>query len=520
MVKGILLQILVKAALGALLVLVLYGVIPDLAIILILFVGWRFTALVAEALRQPISAEQWDARRAALTRMLKTLTPEQVSRRAAGLRLDPRLSASELAQAQIDRAIRAFGPTRSKRELFADALGVLAFALLIPIDVALYTKDIFSLRASQHWGWDGAIVAALSLAAYAWPYRSFKSPDQADLRIWWWTLPFAVSLLAMTHAVHSRHPYLNPFNPDRDRLAAERVLSLKNNVVAGAYADWVLRYARDLDQRGDMPGAIHFYREALRLNPHFPDAYARLAALEHHAPNAGDNRTPPAPAPATPDWPADSPVTPPPRRHIDPQLENIEGCTIVIVPVGKVPDVLLDAVGDVIHRELDLPVCVSPDAVSLPPHTRVRGLATGPQWEIASLVQAFTNSIAVFPRAPVKYLLVTPVDIYMEDVNYVFSTTGPWGAVLSFARFGGPNGDDPRLTQRTAKQALGALLKSFGIPASTDRNDVTSYTSSLEEFDAKGNRPNAETLSLFRQAVADINRKWLNHLAQSRRTAP
>jgi predicted Zn-dependent protease len=408
-------------------------------------------------------------------------------------------------------------PPRSKRELFADALGVLAFALLIPIDVALYTKEIFSFSASQHWGWDGAIVAALSLAVYAWPYRSFKSPDQADLRIWWWTLPFALSLLAMTHAVHTRHPYLNPFNPDRDRLAAERVLSLKNNVVAGAYADWVLRYARDLDERGDTQGAIHFYREGLRLNPNHRDAYARLVALESQAADIPeDNGTSPAPGPEAAYWTADSPITPSPRRHIDAQLENVERCTVVIVPVGEVPDTLLDAVGYAIHHELDLPVYVSPDAVPLPPHTRVRGLVTGPQWDAASLVQAFTNSISVFPRAPVKYLLVTPVDIYIEDANYVFSSTGAWGTVLSFARFGGPNGDDSLLRQRTAKQALGALLKSFNIPASTDRNDVTSYTSSLEEFDAKGNRPNAETLRLFRQAIADINHKWQNYLTKQR----
>ncbi len=517
MVKGILLQILLKVALAALVVLVLYGVIPDLAIILILFVGWRFTALVAEALRKPVSAEHWAIHRAALTRTLETLTPEELSGRAEDLNLDPRASPAEIAQAQIAETIPANVPLRSKRELCADALGVLAFALLIPVDVALYTKDIFSLRASQHWGWDGAIVAALSLAVYAWPYRSFKSPDQADLRIWWWTLPFALSLLAMTHAVHTRHPYLNPFNPDRDRLAAERVLSLKNNVVAGAYADWVLRYARDLDQQGDTRGAIHYYREALRLNPTYRDAYARLATLENQAAaSPGDNGTSSAPNPAAPYWTAGSPVTPPPRRHIDAQLENVEGCTVVIVPVGEVPGTLLDAVGYVIHHELDLPVYVSPDAVPLPPHTRVRGLATGPQWNVASLVQAVTNSITVFPRAPVKYLIVTPVDIYIEDANYVFSGTGPWGAVLSFARFGGPNGDDPLLLQRTAKQSLGALLKSFNIPASTDRNDVTSYTSSLGEFDAKGGRPNAETLKLFRQAVADINRKWQNYRAKQR----
>lgn len=517
MLKGILFHFLLKAILAALLVLVLYGVIPDLDIVLILFVGWRFTALAGEALRKPVSAEQWDVRRAALTQILEKLAPEQRTRRAVWLKLDPRLSAAELAQAQIERAIRTFVPPRAKRELFADALGVLAFAILIPLDVALYTKDIFSLHASQRLGWDGAIVAAVSLAVYAWPYRGLKSSDQADLRIWWWVLPFALSLLALTHAVHTRHPYLNPFNPDRDRLAAERVLSLKNNIVAGVHADWVMRYARQLDERGETQGAIHFYREAVRLNPDYRNAYARLIALENQAGGVpGNNDISPAPDPRAPYWTADSSIIPPARRRIDARLENVEGCTVIIVPVGEVPDTLLDAVGYVIHQELNLPVYISPDMVPLPPHTRVHGLATGSQWDFPSLFRAFTNATPVLPRAPIKYLLVTPVDIYTEDVNYVFSGSSEWVNLLSFARFGGPNGDDPLLRQRTAKQALCALIKSFKIPASPDRNCVTSYVRGLEEFDTKGGRPNADTLKQFQQAVAHLNLGWQNYKARQR----
>jgi hypothetical protein len=44
------------------------------------------------------------------------------------------------------------------------------------------------------------------------------------------------------------------------------------------------------------------------------------------------------------------------------------------------------------------------------------------------------------------------------------------------------------------------LLKSFALPASSDRDCVTSYVRSLEEFDQKGNRPNAHTLALFQKA--------------------
>lgn len=401
-------------------------------------------------------------------------------------------------------------PPRRKRELGAEALGAVAFAILVPLDVALYSLDFFSFRLRQ--GWEGAALAAFCLGLYAWPRRWLKSPNYSRVRISWWVLSFVVALPLLNQAIETRHPYLNPLNPDHNRLAAERVLALRDNILAGSHADWVLRYARQVDEQGELLQAIRLYRQALRLDPGNRRAYARLASLEVQTSGA-----PPANAavsaiqPSEPYWTADRPVTRSPRRRIDLQLENVEGCTLIIVPVGEVSDGVLDAVGHVVRNELDVPVYVSPDPVPLPPHTRVRGLATGPQWDLDSLIQAFTNAAVVFPQAPVKYLLITPVDIYNGEANYVFSGSSEWGAVMSSARFGGPDVAESLVRQRTAKQALGALLKSFKIPPSPDRNCVTSYTSSLQEFDAKGMHANAETLKLFRQAVADLNRSWQEH---------
>ena len=517
MINGIFLNFLFKVILFALIALILYGVVPDLALILILFVVWRFSSLLAEAFRKPVSAGRLDAMRDGLTRMYERFTPEHRARRAAAFKLDSRLSARELAQAQVDKAAQRYRPPRPKRELTAEALGVIAFAILIPLDIALYTSDIFSFRASHHWGWEGVTVVTLCLGLYAWPYRALKSPDASDVRIWWWVLPFAIALLAMFHVVQTRHPYLDPFNPDRDRLAAERVLSLKNNVVAGAYADWVLRYARQLDQQGQSQQAIHFYREGLRLHANDRQAAARLAQLESQSGATVESQT--ASSSSTPYRTADKPVTKSPRQRIDSGLERVEGCTVVIVPVGNVSDYLLDTVGYVVHNELNLPVCISPDPVPLPPYTRRRGLATEPQWDVGSLIRAFTNATPVFPRAPIKFLLITPADIYIQDANYVFSSSGRWGAVLSSARFAAPDGDVSVLQQRTAKQALCAVLKSFDIPASTDRDCVTSYVSDLREFDAKGNRPDAETMKLFQQAVSVMNQRWQNYKAGAHITA-
>lgn len=517
MVKGILYKHLLKAILVALIALVLYGVFPGtgLAVILILFVVLRFTSLAAEAMRKPVPPERWEAMVGELTRELEPLTPEERAANAAALQLDPRLSAHELAQARVNNALRSYVPPRRKRELGVEALGAVAFAILVPLDVALYTRDFFSLRTPQ--GWEGAIVAALCLALYAWPHRWLKSADRSDARIGWWALTFVVALPLLSHAIEKHHPYLNPFNPDHHRLAAERVLALKNNVIAGHHADWVLRYARQLDDRGEWQQAIPFYREAIRLDANNREARARLAALAARSSGGTAGSAPtPAVVSSAPYWTTDKPVTKSPRGQIDSGLENVERCMVVIVAVGEVADDLLNAVGHVIHNELELPVCISTNTVPLPPHTRVRGLVTGRQWADDAIVQAFLKATGTFPKAPIKYVLITPVDIYHDDVSYVFSGSAEWGAVVSSARFGEPKGAGPLLRQRTAKQSLCALIKSFKVPMSTDRNCVTSYTRSLEEFDVKGNRPSAETLRLFRQAVADLNGGWQEYKATQR----
>ena len=514
MIKSILSQYLLKAILIALIALILYGVFPGtgLAIILAIFVGLRFTSLAAEALRKPVTPEGWDKMIGELAGYYEKLTPEGRAAKAVALRLDPHLSARDLAQAQVNRAINSYTPPRQKRELVAEALGAVAFAILIPLDLALYTRDFFSLRMGH--GWAAAGVAALCLGLYFWPHWRLKSPKLSEARIFWWAVPFICALPLFNHAIGTRHPYLNPFDPGHNRLAAERVLSLTNNIVAGRHADWVLRYAHQLDEQGESKQAIHFYREGLRLDAGNRAASARLASLEARSSGrVGANSPEPVVSSPAPYWTADNPVIPSSRRRIDAQLDKVQGCTVVLVRMGEVSDEVLDAVGFAIHQELDLPVCVATDPVPLPPRTRVRGLATGPQWDQASLVQAFTNATKFFPSAPIKFVLITPADIYMDDVNYVFSTTYPWGAIVSLARFRSPQADDDLVRLRTAKQALCALLKSFKVPMSPDRNCVTSYTRNLDEFDAKGNRPNAETLTLFRQAVADMNAEWQNRPA-------
>ncbi len=389
MIQALFKQFLVKLVLVALLGFVLYGIFPGsaLAIILGVFAAMRLTALLAEALRM-------------------TGNPQP----------------------------------RPKLELAAEVLGVLAFVILLPLDVALYTRDFFSLRTPQ--GWEGAVVAAAGVALYLWPRYRWKSPDWMPARIAYWAFSFAAAALLLNHAIQIRHPYLDPFDPDHKRLAAIRVLSLTNNLVAGRIADWVLRYARELEDHGNTEQAVHYFREGLRLDPSDRSAAADLARLEAQLSGNVEAAHPQAaPAAFAPYWTDASPIVKPPRHAIDSSLTLVTGCTVVVVAVGEVPDDLLDAVGYAIQHELDLPVYVSPTPVPLPPPTRMRGLLTGYQWDAVGLANSFVQQTkGSFPRAPIKYVLVTTNDIYAKDVNYLYSCSFPWGGAMVSSRANERNG--------------------------------------------------------------------------------
>ncbi len=141
---------------------------------------------------------------ATLTGEFTNLTPERRAAKAAALGRDPRLSARELAQAQVDHVRQSYVPPRSKRELGAEAIGVITFALLIPLDIALYNHEIFSFRGGQ--SWTGAVVAAVCVALYAWPHRWLKAPDFSELRILWWVLPFAAAFATTALDINSAMP--------------------------------------------------------------------------------------------------------------------------------------------------------------------------------------------------------------------------------------------------------------------------------------------------------------------------
>jgi predicted Zn-dependent protease len=188
-------------------------------------------------------------------------------------------------------------------------------------------------------------------------------------------------------------------------------------------------------------------------------------------------------------------------------LERLPRTTVALVRFGGVPDAIADAIGDVVWRELSLPTCLLSQRVALPSPTRTHLL--GKQWSLESLRSAFQLAASPFPDAPLKYLLISPVDIYTSDTNFVFSASYSWGAVVSYKRFGDLETDFYQVAHSAAKQTLGALVKSFDVPRSIDPNCVTSYTNGLDQFEEKGNRPSDETLELFLNALSDENQEWI-----------
>jgi len=478
MIKGIIYKYLAKAVVVLLLGLVLFGIFPGtgLAIVLSLVVLLRFFDLFQQGVTQRKSE-------------VNPIFNQQISK-----------------PTQLKPQPRPIQP-RSTRELLADGMGVIAFAIFLPLAFALYTNEIFSLERQQ--SWREALVAIGCIGLYVCPHVLFKAPAQAQYRIMWWTIPFFVGLFLVPHLVETNHPYLNPENPDRNRLAAERVLTLKNNVISGYYAGWITRYAEDVETRGDTHQAIRLYEESLRREPNQPAASQRLKTLL----TKNGNPTPPVniPIQAPPNgayWTNFYALEHAVHHSIDKDLEAVPSCTVVIVPFEGVDDKMLDAIAYVVHQELQLHVFIAPNRISLPPYSRKRGLATNPQWQTDVIFSAFTNSVAHFPKAPIKFLLVTSADIYMEQTAYVYSQAFTWGAILSTARYGDARQAPEIVAQRTAKQSMCALIKSFGVPPSLDPNCVTSYSNGPQEFDAKGNRPNAETWSLYQKALAKINRGW------------
>lgn len=390
---------------------------------------------------------------------------------------------------------------RPHQEIVAEIAGLAAFIVLVPLDVALATMDFFSLRNS--FGWRGGVVIAICFALYAAPHLN-RDPRRSILRSFWWIGPFLPALFVLVALLAEKHNYLNPFHPQRSRLAADRVLDL-DIVSAGHHADWVLNYAIELDKRND-PEAAHYYRQALRLNATFEIARRRLAVLEPTERDSPSKKVSAA-DPQAPYWTDVASITK--AARFDPKTDDATSpvVQVVVASVGQTPEIVLDAAAYAIQSELSLTARVSVAQINLPTHTRARGLLGNRQWNESTLVRAFFENYR-FPRnSLLRYVILTPADLYSGEENYLFSCSYSFGSVVSYARLAeDPENPTSSLTlHRAAKQSIGSLVKSFDILSSPERDCVTSYVRSVPEFDQKGNRPAPATMEQFQNAVTLLN---------------
>jgi predicted Zn-dependent protease len=504
-------SLLFKTALVILIAVLLFGNVTSEEVVrwVLLFVGLRLVLLVIEACQKPVSEEQWSEGVAELTRRYEALSAEEREAHAKAWGLNPSASAADLAQAEVEQARARYVAPRPRLELLAETAGLITFSLLLPADIGMILQSFFSFNRPQEAAGVGILAACLIL--YGLPHTRRSAFRRSLVRTFWWATPFFSAVLVLLVLVGTKHPYLNPFDPEHHRLAAERVIAIMragNNVVAASHVDWIFRYAHDLEARGDKEAAIEMYQIGLQLDANRQAERLRLGALQGSTMSPPTSEVPAA-DPYAPLWPNDLTEFPRlPRCKIDSSLDSITQCTVVIAPLGEVPDVLVDAVGYVIHRELGLPVLVAEESLPLSAATRHHGLLVGKQWNTEEISRAFLSAFPSLPAAPIKYVLLTQNDIYMDGTSFVFSASFGWGPVVSAARFIEMGPDDAHIIARTAKQSLGALLKSFGLPASPDRECVTSYVRSMDEFDSKGNRPNAQTLALFQKALAEWNANW------------
>jgi predicted Zn-dependent protease len=508
-------------------ILVLYGRIPgaQLWLLLAVVVAGRSAYLTAEAIRKRWAPADWDELYRKQLADFHDLAQEDFESEAEKLGLPSDSTAEQLARVLVEGRQQQYVDSRPWQEIATEWVGLVAFGLLLPLDFALYTRDIVSARSG--YSYLGAGVAALSFALYAWPHRWAPTEGLSDRRKLWWGLPIIPLVILVYTGVTTHHPYLDLRRPDRVQLRAERVVSLGSTVQAASHTDWVVEYAAELEAQGELERAADLYRKAARLAPQVKFINERLAAHEHKLnPGLGEadvqprdprNRArgiPPDEFARLPFWIPDGPTVEVPSCSVDGSLEEVSGTTVVLVTVGDVPFQVTNAIGDVLHLELGLSSCRAQESPVLPDATRFRGVVFGRQWSIESLVKNFHQWVQPVPNAPLRFLLVTGVDIYSQDSSFVFSGTYSWGAVLSYARLGDVDGEWETVRHRTAKQAIGSLLKSFDLPPSSDPNCVTSYSNGVPQFDAKGNRPNTETFLRFREKVDAEDRRWRAYRAR------
>jgi len=451
-------NLVLKIIIPALLGLVLFGIVGrrDSLLAVSIIIIWRLVSLAGEWMRPRMTDRDWN--RMAVERMesfrkdIDSIPEFQYGEPGHSTGNPAAVAAQEVAKMRA-----RYTSPRLRSVLIADATGTVGFLLLLPVLMTLDSSDFVSWRGGYT-----AIHAAVfgaCLALYAVPLLPpmRRAPTYAP---WlWWGCPLLYLIPALLVSISDRHPYLIPWNTDRKRLFAERLLATRDGVTISSEAHLLVDYAEELAAKGETPKAIKYCQYAVRMSPGLPQGLALLEKLGASIP-----RSEPEAPPHAPYFDPFTAIPKAPRTNVGFELERIDRCTVVLVSMGRFDDETLDFVAAVLTQQIRMPVLVYDRVLQIPEHTRTRGLVGGRQWEVQALVKVLEAEFdRPMPAAPLRYILLTTADMYAGDANFVFAHTFPWGAIVSSARFT-IGADVTTIRHRLAKQSLSVTMKSFGVP--------------------------------------------------------
>ena len=108
------------------------------------------------------------------------------------------------------------------------------------------------------------------------------SEEQHRNRTVWWGLPILPLCGWFYSGLSERHPYLDPTAENHLQQAADKVLSLAafDIILAEHHADWIFDYAVTLARAGNLPAAIVYYQQGLKISPQAQIERDQLTALQ------------------------------------------------------------------------------------------------------------------------------------------------------------------------------------------------------------------------------------------------
>lgn len=484
----LLLGLLLWGAVGLELVWRVAGLLVGLRL-LVLFMQWRV---------RPLDERQW--------REVEADLAAGMLARGDGISIDEVLD-SDAFRAEVAR-LRTNAAPRDRRDI---ALEALSLVTVVPTGILLglmLTSEIVSFVGVARWAVALSLLGAVAL--HFLPSVIDKAAARRRLAVR--SIMMVLVWVGALGVLLSSHVYLIKTGPERRLLLADRVWNMGVSIAAGRHADKLFAYAEDLVAQGRVEDALVVYQRGLEVAPHEPKTRQRAIELCAQAGLPADRFVQTGSvevAVAGGDAGA--------YRLLWTARENVRGIDwlptsgpsrfcIVLVPVGEVPDGLLDALAAEVAVRGCHPVYRYPLDIEAPPPDRSHGLIGGRQRDVRSL---WTRFVDTGPAGGLlQYVLVTGDDIYMEGANYVFGTTVGLHGVVSYARFhtsGGAAEEDDRLIDRLAKQVLSTSIKGFGLRSSAP-GCVTTYCRDLAEFDLKPQVPSPPIREAYLREIARLER--------------